>query len=92
MFGVLNNIFGSGDVVKKGLDLIDEAWTSDEEKAENEAPPKLNYNTENHEDLNGGDINENHDGQGDRLHGNRPRMARHCTERRTISESACSTS
>lgn len=36
MFGVLNNIFGSGDVVKKGLDLIDEAWTSDEEKAENE--------------------------------------------------------
>ena len=36
MFGILNNIFGSGEVVKKGLDLIDEAWTSDEEKAENE--------------------------------------------------------
>ena len=36
MFGILNNIFGSGDVVKKGLDLIDEAWTSDEEKADNE--------------------------------------------------------
>ena len=37
MLGILSNIFGSGDVVKKGLDLIDEAWTSDEEKAENEA-------------------------------------------------------
>lgn len=36
MFGILSNIFGSGDVVKKGLDLIDEAWTSDEEKADNE--------------------------------------------------------
>ena len=36
MLGILSNIFGSGDVVKKGLDLIDEAWTSDEEKADNE--------------------------------------------------------
>jgi len=36
MLGILNNIFGTGEVVKKGLDLIDEAWTSDEEKAENE--------------------------------------------------------
>ena len=36
MFGILNNIFGTGEVVKKGLDLIDEAWTSDEEKADNE--------------------------------------------------------
>ena len=36
MLGVLNNIFGTGEVVKKGLDLIDEAWTSDEEKADNE--------------------------------------------------------
>ena len=36
MIGILSNIFGSGDVVKKGLDLIDEAWTSDEEKADNE--------------------------------------------------------
>ena len=36
MIGVLNTIFGSGDVIKKGLDLIDEAWTSDEEKADNE--------------------------------------------------------
>ncbi len=35
--GILSNIFGTGEVVKKGLDLIDEAWTSDEEKAENEA-------------------------------------------------------
>lgn len=36
MLQILNNIFGTGEVVKKGLDLIDEAWTSDEEKAENE--------------------------------------------------------
>lgn len=36
MIGILNNIFGSGEVVKKGLELIDEAWTSDEEKADNE--------------------------------------------------------
>jgi len=36
VLGILSNIFGSGDVVKKGLDLIDEAWTSDEEKADNE--------------------------------------------------------
>lgn len=35
MLQILNNIFGTGEVVKKGLDLIDEAWTSDEEKAEN---------------------------------------------------------
>lgn len=34
--GILENIFGTGEIVKKGLDLIDEAWTSDEEKAENE--------------------------------------------------------
>lgn len=34
--GILANIFGTGEVLKKGLDLIDEAWTSDEEKAENE--------------------------------------------------------
>jgi len=36
VLGILSNIFGSGDVVKKGLELIDEAWTSDEEKADNE--------------------------------------------------------
>jgi len=36
VLGILSNIFGSGDVVHKGLDLIDEAWTSDEEKADNE--------------------------------------------------------
>lgn len=35
MLGILKTIFGSGDVLKKGLDLIDEAWTSDEEAAEN---------------------------------------------------------
>lgn len=37
MFNILGNIFGTGEVVKKGLELIDEAWTSDEEKAENQA-------------------------------------------------------
>ena len=37
MIGILSNIFGTGEVVKKGLDLIDEAWTSDEEKADNQA-------------------------------------------------------
>ena len=36
MIGILSNIFGTGEVVKKGLELIDEAWTSGEEKAENE--------------------------------------------------------
>lgn len=35
MLQILGNIFGTGEVIKKGLDLIDEAWTSDEEKAEN---------------------------------------------------------
>lgn len=34
--GILSNIFGTGEVIKKGLELIDEAWTSDEEKADNE--------------------------------------------------------
>ncbi len=37
MLQILNNIFGTGEVVKKGLELIDEAWTSDEEKADNQA-------------------------------------------------------
>jgi hypothetical protein len=37
MFGLLANIFGSEKIVSKGLELIDEAWTSDEEKAENKA-------------------------------------------------------
>ena len=37
MLQILGNIFGTGEVVKKGLELIDEAWTSDEEKAENQA-------------------------------------------------------
>ena len=35
--GILSTIFGTGEVIKKGLDLIDEAWTSEEEKADNEA-------------------------------------------------------
>lgn len=37
MLNILGNIFGTGEVVKKGLELIDEAWTSDEEKVENQA-------------------------------------------------------
>jgi len=37
MLSILGSIFGTGEVVKKGLELIDEAWTSDEEKAENKA-------------------------------------------------------
>ena len=37
MFNILGNIFGTGEVVKKGLELIDEAWTSDEERVENQA-------------------------------------------------------
>lgn len=37
MLNILGNIFGTGEVVKKGLELIDEAWTSDEERAENQA-------------------------------------------------------
>lgn len=37
MLSILGNIFGTGEVVKKGLELIDEAWTSDEEKVENQA-------------------------------------------------------
>lgn len=37
MLSILRNIFGTGEVVKKGLELIDEAWTSDEEKVENQA-------------------------------------------------------
>jgi hypothetical protein len=35
--GILSTIFGSGKVIEKGLELIDEAWTSDEEAAENAA-------------------------------------------------------
>lgn len=35
MLEVLSSIFGGGEVIKKGLNLIDEAWTSDEEKAQN---------------------------------------------------------
>lgn len=37
MLQILGNIFGTGEVIKKGLELIDEAWTSDEEKAENQS-------------------------------------------------------
>lgn len=37
MFSILASIFGSGKVIEKGLDLIDETWTSDEEESENKA-------------------------------------------------------
>ena len=32
MFGILTKILGSGDVIKKGLDLIDDIHTSKEEE------------------------------------------------------------
>ena len=34
MFGWLKNIFGGGEIVKKGADLLDEAFYTDEEKAQ----------------------------------------------------------
>ncbi|WP_321469705.1 hypothetical protein [Halarcobacter sp.] len=37
MFDIFKIIFGNSNVIKRGFDLIDEVWTSDEEKAENEA-------------------------------------------------------
>ncbi|AZV46853.1 hypothetical protein C3L23_06075 [Nautilia sp. PV-1] len=33
MFGFLKNIFGGSDIIKKGADLLDEAFYTDEEKA-----------------------------------------------------------
>jgi len=37
MLGILSTIFGSKDVINKGLELIDESFTSAEEVAENKA-------------------------------------------------------
>jgi len=33
MFGFLKNIFGGSDIIKKGTELLDEAFYTDEEKA-----------------------------------------------------------
>ena len=35
--GIFSEIFGTGTVIEKGLELIDDAWTSDEEQAEIDA-------------------------------------------------------
>jgi len=40
MWGVLGKIFGTGDVVNKGMELLDEAWESSEEKTENDIKHK----------------------------------------------------
>ncbi|RXJ85249.1 hypothetical protein [Arcobacter sp. CECT 8985] len=37
MLEILSSIFGNSEVIKKGLDLIDDAWTSEGEKTENQA-------------------------------------------------------
>jgi len=34
MFGFLKNIFGGSDIIKKGAELLDEAFYTDEEKAQ----------------------------------------------------------
>jgi hypothetical protein len=41
MFNVLSKIFGTGDVISKGMDLIDSMHTSDEEKIEANAKAKV---------------------------------------------------
>lgn len=41
MFSVLSKIFGTGDVISKGMDLIDSMHTSDEEKIEANAKAKV---------------------------------------------------
>ena len=38
--GILSTIFGSGDVITKGLDLIDDAYTSDVEMLESKTKAK----------------------------------------------------
>ena len=40
MLGILKNIFGSGDVISKGMDLIDDIHTSDVEMVEAKAAAK----------------------------------------------------
>jgi len=41
MWGILGKIFGSSDVVDKGISLIDEAFYTDSEKAEDEAKSRV---------------------------------------------------
>ena len=38
---ILATIFGSGKVIEKGLELIDDAWESDEEKREGKTDAKV---------------------------------------------------
>jgi hypothetical protein len=41
MFALLSTILGSGDVISKGMDLIDDAFESDEEKRESKTKAKI---------------------------------------------------
>ncbi len=41
MLGVLGRIFGSDKIMSKGLELIDDAWTTDEEMIEAKAKAKI---------------------------------------------------
>lgn len=41
MFGVLKTLFGSGDVISKGIDLIDSMHTSDEEEIKAKSDAKV---------------------------------------------------
>ena len=41
MWGVIGKIFGTGDVLDKGIDLIDDAFYTDTEKAEDLAKSKV---------------------------------------------------
>lgn len=41
MIGILSSILGSGDVIKKGMDLIDSVHTSDEEMERAKAQSKI---------------------------------------------------
>jgi hypothetical protein len=45
LMGILATIFGSGDVIKKGLDLIDDMHTSTEEEIEAKNKAKTNLLT-----------------------------------------------
>ena len=41
MWNILGKIFGSDQVISKGLDLIDDAWATDEEMIETRAKAKI---------------------------------------------------
>jgi hypothetical protein len=41
MLSILSTILGSGDVISKGMDLIDDAFESDEEKRESKTKAKI---------------------------------------------------